>query len=263
MGLHSGPVSSAVPETDSSHFGLSPQRSHKQNWPPTWASCAQLPRTASHVSPPRTRQTRHTDSPVSHTTGAHGNPSHGPRLHTLRTLHTTHSTRWEGSSGRGAPLTQPPRTHAPPATCQPPSCSCEAAPLSCRANKRLFLSAPQKKGCLSPGPDGRGSRSRRSNTAALSHPVALGGPGLWCAEIHEPCGFLRSAPFQRRSPILLHPICSSQLCFLCLQTVQDGLHRLLGIPLFLAALRVPLQGALKRLVLHLLFGDSMPSRAPS
>lgn len=53
------------PETDSSHFGLTPQRSHKQNWPLTRVS-AQLPRTASHASPPRTRKTRHTDGPVSH-----------------------------------------------------------------------------------------------------------------------------------------------------------------------------------------------------
>lgn len=53
-----------LPETDSSHFGLTSQRSHKQNWPLTRAS-AQLPRTASHASPPRTLKTRHTDSPVS------------------------------------------------------------------------------------------------------------------------------------------------------------------------------------------------------
>lgn len=133
------------------------------------------------------------------------NPLHVPRLHTLSTRHTTHSTSWEGSPGKAAPVTQPPRTHAPPSTCQPPSCSCEAAPFPCRANKRLLLSVLLKKGRLSPGPDGRGSRSRRPNTAALSHPVAWGGPGLWCAEIHEPCGFPRSAPFQRRSPINTPP----------------------------------------------------------
>lgn len=63
--------------TDSSHFGLTPQRSHKQDWPPTRAS-SRLPRTASHASPPSTRETRHTPTAQCHTIGAHGNPSHEP-----------------------------------------------------------------------------------------------------------------------------------------------------------------------------------------
>lgn len=105
-------------------------------------------------------------------------------------------------------------------------------PLSLLCKQATFsLSALLKKGRLSPGPDGRGCRSRRPNTAALSHPVAWGGPSLCCGEIHEPCGFPRSAPFQRRSPILLHPNYSSQLCLLCPQTVQDSVLPLLGIPL--------------------------------
>lgn len=124
-----------LPETDSSHFGLTSQRSHKQNWPLTRAS-------AQHPTPHLRAPSRHVTPTVQcHPTGAHVNSSHGPRPHTLSPLHTTHSTRWEGSPGKAAPLTQPPRTHAPPSTRQPPSCSCEAAaPFPCCANKRLLHS---------------------------------------------------------------------------------------------------------------------------
>lgn len=171
------------------------------------------------------------------------NPSHVPRLHTLSTLHTTHSTRWDGSPGKAAPLTQPPRRHAPPSTCQPPSCSCKAAPFPCRANKRLLLSALLKKGRLSPGPDGRGSHSRRPNTAALSHPVAWGGPSPWCSEIKNPAGFQEvhfSASLSNTPPPeqLFHPSYSSQLLFSLSLDCPKTLLPLLGI-LFLAALRSP------------------------
>lgn len=164
----------------------------------------------------------------------------------------------KGRPGRLLHSTQPPRTHAHmPA----PFLQLRGRPLSLPCKQATSSLGPAEERPLVPGPDGRGSRSRRPNTAALSHPVARGGPGLWCVEIHEPCGVLRRASLKRRSPLLLHPNYSSQLCLLCPHTVQDyspasGDSSFPSCPLVL-----PLQGALKHLALPLLLGDSMPPPA--
>lgn len=165
-----------LPETDSSNFGLTPQRPDKQNWPTHTG--VRVASHAQHPTPHLRSPARHVTRTVQcHTTGAHMTPSHVPRLH------TTHSTRWAGSPGKAAPVTQA------PSTCQPPSCSCGAAPFPCCANKRLLLWALLKKGRLSPGPDGRGSRSRRPNTAALSHPAAGEGQASGVRRSTSPAGF--------------------------------------------------------------------------
>lgn len=96
---------------------------------------------------------------------------------------------------------------------------------------------------LVPGPDGRGSHSRRPNTAALSHPVAWGGPSPWCAEIKNPAGFQEmhfSASLSNTPPPqqLFHPSYSSQFLFSLSPDCPKTLLPLLGI-LFLAALRSP------------------------
>lgn len=221
VGLHSGPVSSAVPETPGglTHhtLGSPPQRPHKQDWPLTRASARGLPRTASHASPPCTRKTRYTPTVQCHTTGVH-------------TLHTTQlHARASFARAGGSTHTQPPAdTHVLPHTSPLPAAA--RPPPFPAMQTSDFFSSPAEERPLVPGPGGRGSRSRQPNTAALSHPVAPGGAGLWCAEMHEACGFWRSAPFQH---LIQYP--PPQLLFLPSCLLCPGLSTslpLLGLPLF-------------------------------
>lgn len=197
VGLHSGPVSSAVPEapgglthrtSGSPHSGHTNKTGHQLEHPHD-----------SHAQHP----VPHLRSPARHVT--HRQPSVTPSVH-MQILHmsldfTTHSAHFTPRTPRAGKLclSRPLHSHAasrghvPPSTHQPPSCSCEAAPFPCRANKRLFLPALMKKGRLS-----RSGRAGRSQQAAQHCSlVPPGGPGRG-----RP---LCRAPLQRLSPIPLTP----------------------------------------------------------
>lgn len=242
MGLHSGPVSSAVPETPGglTHhtLGSPPQRPHKQDWPLTRASARGLPRTASHASPPCTRKTRYTPTAQCHTTGVH-------------TLHTTQlHARASFARAGGSTHTQPPAdTHVLPHTSPLPAAA--RPPPFPAMQTSDFFSGPAEERPLVPGPGGRGSRSRQPNTAALSHPVAPGGAGLWCAEMHEACGFWRSAPFQHLTQYPPPQLLFLPSCLLCPGLSTSLLSRFWGSLFSLLTHGFPLQDDLKRIVLPL------------
>lgn len=255
MGLHSGPVSSAVRETDSSHFGLTPATPVTPTGPAASMSIHAAPTLSIPRLTPPTRKTRHTDSPVS-TTGARTNPSHSRRLgRTLRTLRATDSTRCSEKRRPGREAASLAGIHTRTSLHAPaPFLQLQGRPLFLPCKQATSSPGLVEERPLVPGPGGRGRRSRRPNTEALSHPVTRGGPGPSCAEIHEARGFQRSASFQRCSPRPLHP----RLLFL-----PNSLPPLLSPPsscpcLFPPAFEepfshlphdLPLQGALKRLAL--------------
>lgn len=216
MGLHSGPLaqrSRRLPETDSSHFELTPQRSHKQSWPLTRAS-AQLPRTASHASPPRTLKTRHTDSPVS-PHGCTGESSHGPRLHTVRfTPHTPRAVK--GRPGRLLHSRNlPARTHLLPHASPLPAAARPPPPFPAVQTSDFFSLRPAEERPLVPGA-GRAGQPQQATQHCCSL-VPPGGPGraepLLCGDprtlrVSEKCTFPALLP-NTPPPQLLFPALSS------------------------------------------------------